>query len=169
LTKNNKWSDAQSNRKTVILLALFLVFSIGSHPGAAHAGEITLENGAKLKVVHIQYSRVLPHSFYDQALASLPHLFPEHLILAARRSGKLGDAVYALVCYRETPTSQNVTIQAVVSHGVRAWRLETTSADSYSDMLIQVLEQIAKLPSNGAAQRSRRKSSSPLSPSGGRY
>ncbi len=145
-------SGAQRDRKTIMFPALLLAFLLGSHPATARADEITLESGARLRITEIEYSRILPQSFYDQALSSLPHLFPKHTMLAARRSGNLGKVNYALVCYRDTPSSQRVAIQAVATYEGRAWRLETTSASSYADTLLQVLEQISKLPSYKAAQ-----------------
>jgi len=118
---------------------------------ACAASEIRLESGSTLTVSRAEYSRILPHAFYDQALSSLPHLFPKHVMLASRRSGSLGKVVYALVCFKETQASDQVVIQGVAVHGDRAWNLEASAPASYGDTLLQVLEQIAKL--SGRAHR----------------
>ncbi len=113
---------------------------------ACSAGEIELDGGGTLIVSDTAFSRILPHAFHDQAIASLPHLFPEHVLLTSRRSGVLGEVVYALICFRESPVSDRVVIQAVAVHRDRAWRLETEAPPRYGDTLLQVLEQIGKLP-----------------------
>lgn len=112
------------------------------------ASDIKLESGTTLTVNETEYSRILPHAFYDQATASLPHLFPEHVLLAGRRSGRLGEVSYALICFKEARASDRVVIQAIAVHGGRAWRLEAIAPSSYGDTLVQVLEQIGKLRSN---------------------
>lgn len=121
---------------------------------ACAASEIKLESGSTLTVSKTEYSRILPHAFYDQALSSLPHLFPKHVLLASRRSGALGEVVYALVCFKETQSSDQVVIQGVAVHRNQAWNLEAiASSSSYGDTVMQVLEQIGKLPSNPGVQR----------------
>jgi len=117
------------------------------------ASEIKLDSGATLTVSDTQYSRTLPHVFYDQATSSLPHLFPQHVLLASRRFGVLGEVVYALVCFKEAPSSERVVIQAVAVRGDRAWNLEAIAPSTYGDTLVQVLEQMGKLPSNHGVQR----------------
>ncbi len=82
----------------------------------------------------------------------MPHLFPKHVLLAGRRSGVLGEVVYALLCYRETPSSEQVIIQAVAVFKDRAWTLNAISPLAYGDTLLQVLEHIGKLPSNPGVQ-----------------
>jgi hypothetical protein len=118
------------------------------------ASEIKLGNGSTLTVSNTEYSRILPHAFYDQAISSLPQLFPTHVLLASQRSEVLGEVVYALVCFKETPTSDQVVVQGVAVHGERAWNFRAISpTSSYSLGIMQVLEQIEKLPSNSGVQR----------------
>lgn len=119
------------------------------------AGGVTLPSGSRLTISELEYNRTLPHSFYDQAMSSLPHLHPGYRLLASRRVGTLGGVLYALVCYRESPSSEHAVIQAVAVFRDRAWALDTTAPASYGDTLVEVLEQIAKLPSEHGAGTSR--------------
>ena len=140
-------------------LLLGAVFVLGAI--ACAASDIKLESGSTLTVSNTEYSRILPHAFYDQAISSLPHLFPKHVLLASRRSGVLGEVVYAMVCFKETQASERVVIQAVAVHRDRAWNLEVIAPSSYGDTLVLVLEQIEKLPSNSALQGTRDESARP--------
>jgi hypothetical protein len=133
------------------------VFFLGAIECAA--GEIRLDSGATLTVSDAQYSRTLPHAFHDQATSSLPHVFPQHVLLASRRSGVLGDVIYALVCFKETRSSERVVIQAVAVRGDRAWNLEAIAPLRYGDTLVQVLEQMQRLPADPGV---------PLTPASGR-
>ena len=126
--------------KLLLTSALLLLEAI-----ACAANDIKLEDGSTLTVTEIEYSRILPHAFYDQAVASLPHLFPGYVLLAGRRSGVLGEVIYSLVCYKETQSSERAVVEAVGVYRGRAWRLDTTAPASYGDTLMQVLEQIGKL------------------------
>lgn len=118
------------------------------------ANEIKLESGSTLTLSDTEYSRFLPHVFYDQALSSLPHLFPDHDFLAGRRSGTLGEVAYALVCFKETRSSEQVRIQGTAVHRKQAWYFETVTASaSYGETLMQVLEQIEKLSSDPGGQQ----------------
>jgi hypothetical protein len=130
-----------------LLGAVFLLEAI-----AGGASDIKLESGSTLVVTDTQYSRTLPHLFHDQAASSLPHLFPNHVLLASRRSGVIGEVTYALVCFKETQSTERVVIQAVAVHKDRAWSLEAIASSSYGDTLVQVLEQIGKLPSTYGVQ-----------------
>jgi len=51
---------------------------------------ITIEQGIVLTVEKFKNNRSLPHSYYDQAIASIPNIYPEHVFFAKRRNGKLG-------------------------------------------------------------------------------
>lgn len=108
---------------------------------------LELDGGGTLVVREVEPHRGLPHTFYDQALASLPRLYPEHVLLAARRRGSVGGVAYALVCYREAPDAERVVIQASAVHKDRAWSLDAVVPPPYGSALLQVVEEIAKLPS----------------------
>jgi hypothetical protein len=133
------------------LLFLGVVFLLGAI--ACAASDIRLESGSTLSVSSTAYSRVLPHAFHDQAIASLPQIFPKHVLLASRRSGVFGEVFYALVCFKETQASEPVIIQAVAVHRDQAWTLDAIAPPSFGDTLMQVLEQIGKLPANPGVQQ----------------
>jgi uncharacterized protein len=134
------------NTKLANLLSLLVGASFLTSAISCAASGIELESGSTLTISHAEFSRFLPHAFYDQAIASLPHVYPKHVLLASRRTGELGEVRYALVCFKESPESERVTIQAVAVHGRQAWRFETYAPLSYEDTLVEVLEQISKLP-----------------------
>lgn len=136
---------------TLVLLGAFAAAGI---PDAVALGA-ALPSGGTLTISQAEYSRALPHAFYDQAMSSLPRLHPGYQLLASRRVGALGDVLYALVCYRESASSDHVAIQAVAVVGDRAWSLDATAPVSYGDTLVEVLERIAKLPSESGAGASR--------------
>ena len=120
---------------------------------ACAATDISLTSGGTLTITNTAYSRALPHAFYDQAMSSLPHLYPRHELLASRRAGALGEVIYALVCYKETPSSEHAVIQAVAVFKDRAWSLHAISPTAYGDTLMEVLEYIGKLPSYPGVHR----------------
>ena len=73
--------------KLKLILVLLLVLQ------CANAGElarITLDGGITLNVSKFISNRSLPHAFYDQAMSSIPLLYPDYMIYAKRRQGKLG-------------------------------------------------------------------------------
>jgi hypothetical protein len=124
-----------------VLLALTLC---GAAPDAAV--EVRLESGSTLRIAEIGFNRRQPYAFYDQAMASLPHLYPKHLLLVGRRTGVLGEVRYALICFKKSPTSQRVTVQAEAVRERRAWSVDTTAPLAYGNTLAEVLEQLAGLP-----------------------
>jgi len=111
----------------------------------AAAKDLVLEGGGTLTVRPTPFSRILPHAFHDQAMESLPLVFPEHVLHASRRSGQVGEVLYALVCFQETKASARVTIQAVAVHGESAWRVDGSAPGSCSDAVLRALEEVAKL------------------------
>jgi hypothetical protein len=128
----------------LLLFCLLLFLSAAAQADT----EIQLNDGSALTITETRYNRMLPHSFYDQAMASLPQLYPEHELLAGRRSGRVGGVIYSLICYRKSPSSDRVIIQAVAVHNRQAWNIETlTNTTSYPGVLLQVLERINGLPS----------------------
>lgn len=125
------------------LVVIVLLFPVT----AARAGDISLDNGGTLHIEQARYNRALPQSFYDQARASLPRLYPDHELLAGRRSGRIGNVVYSLICYRESPGSNTVSIQAVAVQDQQAWNLYAVAEpSSYAGYLVRTLEQISRLP-----------------------
>ncbi|NJD24061.1 MAG: hypothetical protein FIB06_01500 [Betaproteobacteria bacterium] len=136
-------------------LASFMLLAALAFPSlAGAAGEIELASGGNLTITDTGYNPALPQAFHDQALASLPHLFPSHVLLASRRSGTLGEVEYALVCYMEIPASEQAILQGVAVHANRAWHVRAVAPTSaFGATLILVLEQIESLSSRPDAQR----------------
>jgi hypothetical protein len=130
--------------KLKLILVLLLVLQ------CANAGElarITLDGGITLNVSKFISNRSLPHAFYDQAMSSIPLLYPDYMIYAKRRQGKLGKLDYSLICYKQTRKSAQVTISGAAVSGTDAWSFETTVPESsFGDALLRVIEAITKLP-----------------------
>lgn len=102
--------------------------------------------GCKPVFEKIDHSRYLPHSFYDQAVSSLPELYPDLEILASRRLSRLGDVAYSLIAYKKNPSDSTVRIEGVAEHYPDAWRFSATCpADSTIEGIIAILEKTVSL------------------------
>ena len=129
-----------------VLSCLLFTFS-DADLRAEEARLIQLDNGESLRFESTQHTRILPYSFYDQAMASLPGLYPEVEILAKRRLGYLGSNpphLYALVGYSEDPSSDEVVLRGIVTRRDQAWEfnLITTTA-KFDQTLLLVLEYLS--------------------------
>ena len=117
---------------------------------------VPLENGVELNIKEIRFSRILPHAYYDQAIASIPGVYPYSQIIAKRRLGYLGKskpAVYSIVCYKKSKDLKEVTISGVVTSKNKAWSFDAGADESaFVDTLIQVMEIIAQVPFNPSLQ-----------------
>lgn len=115
--------------------------------------KITAEEGIVLSVKKFKSNRSLPHAFYDQAVSSIPKLYPEHIYFAKRRYGHLGKMQYSIICYKETEKTSKVLIMGTAILRNDAWSFETYVQEStFGDKLLIVLEAVEKLPSNKALQ-----------------
>ena len=77
-----------------------------------------LETGVELHIKEIPFSRILPIAYYDQAIASIPAVYPGSEIVAKRRFGRFGPdltASYSMVCYKESSEIEQVTISGVIT------------------------------------------------------
>lgn len=105
--------------------------------------ELTIQEGT--------YHRGAPHSYYDQATESIRQLYPGNQVLVSRRVGRLGDAMYSLVCYKERGTSEHVVVGGMVTSGRKSWLFSgETTEGQFVDTLVLVLETISRL---GSAER----------------
>ena len=115
-----------------------------------------MENGLELQIKKVLPSRILPHAFYDQAIASIPGVYPNSQIIAKRRVGYLGkntSSLYSMVCYKESKDLSEVTISGVVTNKNRAWSFDVKIVESaFVDTLLLVLEIIADLPFDKSLQ-----------------
>ena len=144
--------------KVFSVLALFLAAS------SAEAVEnkvrvVSLMTGVEMQIKEIQYSRILPTAYYDQALSSIPHLYPQFEIIAKRRYGYFRDdrsTSYSIVCYKESAEFPEVTIGGIVVSNRNTWRFNlSVNASQFHDAHYLVLEIISTLPYNNILQPAR--------------
>ena len=98
------FSITQKQMKTFMII--FLV-NLTSMVGASenNSKHVRLENGQELNIKHMSPSRILPHAYYDQAVASIPGVYPNSQIIAKRRLGYLGknpSFLYSMVSYKKS-------------------------------------------------------------------
>lgn len=89
--------------------------------------KILIGNGTELTIQESPHHRGVPHFYYDQAMEAIKDLCPESEVLVARRFGTLGEAVYSLVCYKESKGQARLWFEAyflsALDPGVlTAWR-----------------------------------------------
>ena len=143
--------------KTLIFFIIALIMTFAS----AWASEVKVKNvplgtGVALHIKEIQFSRILPHAYYDQAISSIPGVYPDSQIIAKRRLGYLKknpSAVYSMVCYKKSKIKKEVTISGVVTGKNKAWSFDTGVDEiAFADTLIRVMEIIADVPFNKSLQ-----------------
>lgn len=141
--------------RTLFILSLVVVTSF---VGASEIDTkiVPLENGYELYIKHILPSRILPHAYYDQAMASIPGVYPNAQIIAKRRMGTLRrktPVLYSMVCYKESKDLEEVTISGVVINKSNAWSFNAKVVESsFVDTLVLILEILADLPFNQSLQ-----------------
>ena len=136
--------------KALLILILILAApSVGAQESEVR--KYLLETGVELHIKEIPFSRILPTAYYDQAMASIPGVYPGSEIVAKRRYGRFGPdltASYSMVCYKESSHIEQVTISGVITINGRAWSFDALVESSlFADTLILVLETLAALPS----------------------
>jgi hypothetical protein len=141
-------------RALIVLALIFFGFSAGA--AETDVKRLRLENGFDLHIKEILPSRIFPHAYYDQAMASIPGVYPDSQVIATRRVGYLrGNTplLYSMVCYKQSKHEEEITISGVVVHKDQAWSFDTKVVQSsFADTLILVLEAIAELPFNKSLQ-----------------
>ena len=141
-------------RTLFVLSVIFLMSSVGASEN--NSTKMLLENGHELHIKEIPSSRILPHAFYDQAMASIPGVYPNSKIIAKRRVGYLGKNIpflYSMVCYKESKDLGEVTISGVITNKNKAWSFDAKVVESsFVDTLLLALEIIAELPFNKSLQ-----------------
>lgn len=137
---------------------------IGTLAGASETDteKFELDNGYILYVTETTYSRNMPYVFYDQAINSIPGIYPNSTIVAERRLGIIGgnsDVLYSLVGYKERKNNKEVTISGIATNKDRAWSFTIMAADtSLTQTLLLVLENLSNLPHNKHLQANPAKS-----------
>ena len=136
-------------RALPIVVLVFAASSAGAQDNEDQ--KISLETGVELQIKEIPFSRILPTAYYDQAVASIPAVYPGSEIVAKRRFGRFGpdvSASYSMVCYKESSEIDQVTISGVLTSNGKAWSFDALVEGSlFADTLILVLEILAALPS----------------------
>ena len=140
---------------TRFILGLVFLASFAGAP-ESDVKKVPLENGQELHVKQILPSRILPHAYYNQAMASIPGVYPNSQIIAKRRIGYLGKnsaVLYSLVCYQESKDRKEVTISGIVINKERAWSFHSRLAESsFANTLVLVLEILTDLPFDKSLQ-----------------
>lgn len=131
--------------------AILVLIFVTAGAAAADTGlPISLANGYELHVKEIVPSRNLPHVYHDQAMSSIPNIYPDSEIIAERRSGRLDQnpgSLYSLVCYKRTRKHSEVTISGVFTSTGKAWSFSATVAQRhYADTIAMILEALSQLP-----------------------
>lgn len=93
-----------------------------------------------------QATRNAPTAYADQALASIPQLYPRHELLVTRRSSTLGDVWFSLLVYKRDGALDPVTIEGVAERQSKAWRFSATCPSAKAlDGVVTVLERVGAL------------------------
>ena len=137
------------------VILIFILILASSFVGAQEneVRIIPLETGIELHIKKIPPSRILPTAYYDQAMASIPAVYPGSEIIAKRRFGRFGPdltASYSMVCYKKSSEIDQVTISGVLTSKGKAWSFDALVEGSlFADTLILVLETLAAFSSKG--------------------
>ncbi len=141
--------------KTLFFVIIIIIVSPSGAAGM-NVKTVPLENGVALHIKEIAFSRILPHAYYDQAISSIPGVYPDSQIIAKRRLGYLTKnpaAVYSMVCYKKSKDQTEVTVSGVVTSKNKAWSFDAEVDESaFADTLMLVMEMIADVPFNKALQ-----------------
>jgi len=136
-------------RELLLCVLILAAPSVGAQESEVR--QYPLETGVELHIKEIPFSRILPTAYYDQAMASIPAVYPSSEIVAKRRFGRFGSdlaASYSMVCYKESSQIDQVTISGVITRDGKAWSFDALVEGSlFADTLILVLETLAALPS----------------------
>jgi len=91
-------------------------------------------------------NRFMPHVFFDQAMASIETLYPEHALLASRRSSSIAGVDYSLLAYKERGDAAAVRIEGAAVFRSRSWTFDLACPATHAmGGLLTLLEQIADL------------------------
>ncbi len=94
----------------------------------------------------IATNRSLPSAYVDQALQSIPQLYPAHVLLAHRRHSETGPVAYSLIVYGKDADIEEVTIEGVAVHQQRAWQFHASCPLSGAmDAVLTVIDRVGAL------------------------
>ena len=152
-TQQSRSADAKRKLAMKVLVTVYFA-SVGTLAGATEPDteKFELDNGHILYVTEATYSRNMPYVFYDQAIISIPGIYPNSTIVAERRLGKIGgnsNVLYSLVGYKEQKNTKEIIISGIATNKDRAWSFTIMVADSsLTQSLLLVLENLSNLPHN---------------------
>jgi hypothetical protein len=92
-----------------------------------------------IQVEEVTANRTLPYAFYDQALASIPVLYPEAEIVGGARFRRSGSIIYAYIAYRPAKDAATLLLEMSATDDLRAWHLTTEALPSQLDARRQAL------------------------------
>ena len=135
--------------KVLSLALLIAAFSIANVSGS-DIEKLELKNGNAFVVVETEYSRNMPWAYYDQAIESIPLIYPDAVIVIGERLGKTdenNEVLYSLVGYKENNDSRYVVISGIATYRDRAWTFETRVEEiMFAQSVHLVLQQLSQLP-----------------------
>jgi hypothetical protein len=102
-----------------------------------------------------QYSRNTPNVYVDQAMESLPNLHPGFVLMVLKREGRVGDIDYSLLAYKESPSTNMVTIEGLASYEQnKTWMFSLlVDSNKTAEAMLCILEHVSALPSNSRFKR----------------
>jgi hypothetical protein len=136
--------------KILIIVGSLILHNLAfAEPGDVR--KIPLETGVELRIEEILNSRILPHAYYDQAMSSIPGVYPESEIIAKRRVFQLGRrdsaSFNSIICYKKDSNKAKVTITGVSTSRGKAWQFDTEIKESlFTETLISVIAELSKIP-----------------------
>ena len=72
----------------------------------------------------------MPSLYVDQALESIPRLYPKYALIAQRRSADIGEVLYSLLEFKKDAAVDAVTIEGAAVFGPDAWVFTATCAST---------------------------------------
>ena len=136
----------------ILITVWLIIFAPLAGASEFDTKKFELENGNILYVIETTYSRIMPYVFYDQAIKTIPGIYPNSTIVAERRLGIIGNnpaILYSLIGYREVKDTKEIKISGVATIRDRAWSFNIMVADSLlTQTLLLVLENLSNLPYN---------------------
>jgi hypothetical protein len=132
-------------RSLLFVLTISVLLATWSAPLLPQAGSPSARICAP-EFKPIALDRSLPSAYVDQALQSIPQLYPAHVLLAHRRHSETGPVAYSLIVYGKDAEIEEVTIEGVAVHEQRAWEFHATCPLSAAmDAVLTTIERVGAL------------------------
>ena len=139
-TLAEKFGEKKRGNMKSKLIALVLVMTLLKGVPDSYAAE------CHLTFRTIRYNPTMPYSHVDQALESIPVIFPKHKILLQRRMSTVGAIDYAIIIFQEDANTNIVTIEGAAVRRPDAWTFQVKCMkDAALECLAVTLEKVAAL------------------------